>query len=84
MSKDTLTVVKRDTITLAGQKEELLNAVKPENVKDGIVSSVSQATNYMEKIIAMAIDAIPEVLKAILFFSCRVVCYTNGFENCKK
>lgn len=67
MSKDTLTVVTKDTITLAGQKEELLNAVKPENVKDGIVSSVSQATNYMEKIIAMAIDAIPEVLKAILF-----------------
>lgn len=67
MSKDTLTVVTKDTITLAGQKEELLNAVKPENVKEGIVSSVSQATNYMEKIIAMAIDAIPEVLKAILF-----------------
>lgn len=69
MSKDTLTVVTKDTITLAGQKEELLNAVKPENVKDGIIGSVSEVSNYMERIIAMAIDAIPAVVKAIIILT---------------
>lgn len=67
MSKDTLTVVTKDTITLAGQKEEILQAIKPENIKEGVVGSVMEVTNVVEKIIAMAIDAIPEVLKAILF-----------------
>lgn len=67
MKEDSLKVAVKDTITLAGQKEELINAVKPENVKDGIVGSVSEVSNYMEKFIAMAIDAIPAVIKAMIF-----------------
>ena len=66
MNKDSVKVAVKDTITLAGQKEELLKTVKPENVKDGIVGSVSEVSNYMEKIIAMAIDAIPSIVRAIL------------------
>lgn len=67
MSKDTLTVVTKDTITLAGQKEEILNAIKPENIKEGVVGSVMEVTNVVEKLIAMALDAIPNILKALLF-----------------
>ena len=67
MSKDTLTVVTKDTITLAGQKEEILQAIKPENIKEGVVGSVMEVTNVVEKLIAMALDAIPNILKALLF-----------------
>lgn len=66
MKKDSLATVVKDTISLAKEKEELLNAVKPENVKEGVTNSVSEVSNYMEKLIAMAIDAIPAIVKAIL------------------
>lgn len=67
MSKDSLNVIVKDTVTLAGQKEEILNAVKPENMKEGIVSSVSEVSMIVEKGIAMLLDAIPAVLRAALF-----------------
>lgn len=67
MSKDSLNVIVQDTVTLAGQKEEILNAVKPENMKEGIVSSVSEVSMIVEKGIAMLLDAIPAVLRAVLF-----------------
>lgn len=66
MKKDSLVTVTKDTLSLATEKEQLLEAVKPENLKDGVVGSVSEVSNYMERIIAMAIDAIPAVFKAIL------------------
>ncbi len=65
MSIDSLNIVK-DTITLVGQKEELLDAVKPENVKDNIVESVSKMTNIVEKLLAWIIDSIPVMIQAFL------------------
>lgn len=72
MSKDTLnstgdTISVKDTITLVGEKESILNAVKPENLKDGVVESVSEVSDYIEKIIAMSINALPDLIKAALF-----------------
>lgn len=67
MKKDSLATVVKDTISLAKEKEELLNAVKPENMKEGISSVVTDVSVHMERFIAMLIDAIPSVVKAILF-----------------
>lgn len=69
MSKDTLTVVTKDTITLAAKKEEIIEAIKPSNVKEEVVGTVTEVSNYVEKLVAMAIDAIPAVVKAILIFT---------------
>lgn len=66
MNKDTLTVVTKDTITLAGKKEEIIEAIKPENVKEEVVGTVSEVSKYVEKIITMGIDAIPSLLKAAI------------------
>ena len=65
MSIDSLNIVK-DTVTLVGQKEELLDAVKPENVKDGIVKSVFEMTNIVEKLLAWIIGSIPVMIQAFL------------------
>ena len=67
MKKDSLVTVTKDTISLAKEKEELLNAVNPENMKEGISSVVTDVSTHMERFIAMLIDAIPAVVKAILF-----------------
>ncbi len=64
MSKDSLKTVMQDTVTLAGQKEEILKAVQPENMKEGVAETVSEVSQYVEKIIAMGINAIPAVVKA--------------------
>lgn len=67
MKKDSLVTVTKDAISLAKEKEELLNAVNPENMKEGISSVVTDVSTHMERFIAMLIDAIPAVVKAILF-----------------
>ncbi|MEG1376039.1 MAG: hypothetical protein RSC81_03090, partial [Myroides sp.] len=67
MKKDSLIAVTKDTISLAKEKEELLNAVNPENMKEGISSVVTDVSTHMERFITMLIDAIPAVVKAILF-----------------
>lgn len=72
MSKDSLNIVKdsitiKDTITLAGQKKQIIEAIKPENVKEGVVERVSELSNYVEKIIAMSINAIPDLFRGFLF-----------------
>ncbi|HUH25391.1 MAG TPA: mechanosensitive ion channel family protein [Flavobacterium sp.] len=65
MSVNPLQVVK-DTITLAKEKEELLDAVKPENVKEGIVESVSKVTDILEKLLAWVVGSIPVMIQAFL------------------
>lgn len=67
MKKDSLVTFTKDTLSLAKEKEELLNAVKPENVKDGISGVVSDVSIHVERMIAMLIDAIPAVVKALIF-----------------
>ena len=67
MKKDSLITVTKEAPSLAAEKEELLNAVQPENMKEGISSVVTDVSVHMERFIAMLIDAIPSVVKAILF-----------------
>lgn len=72
MSKDSLNIPKdsisiSDTITLAGQKKQIIEAIKPENVKEGVAERVSELSDYLEKIIAMSINAIPDLIKAAIF-----------------
>lgn len=66
MKKDSLIAVTKDTISLAKEKEELLNAVNPENVKEGVVGSVTKISDYFELLIVKFIDAIPSIIAAIL------------------
>ncbi|WCM43443.1 mechanosensitive ion channel family protein [Flavobacterium sp. CBA20B-1] len=67
MKKDTIIQATKDSLSLAAEEKQLVNDLKPETMKDGITSVVNDASVYMEKFIAMLIDAIPEVVKAILF-----------------
>lgn len=67
MKKDSLVTVTKEVPSLAKEKEELINAVNPENMKEGISSVVTDVSVHMERFIAMLIDAIPSVVKAILF-----------------
>jgi len=67
MKKDSIVAVTKDTLTLAAEKKEILEAVKPENMKEGITSVVTDVSIHMERFIAMLIDAIPAVIKAIVF-----------------
>ena len=83
MSKDSLNIVKdsiiiKDTITLQGQKEVLLNAVKPENVKDGVVEQVSQISEGFQIMILRLINSIPKIVGMIIlliigFFIIRTI-----------
>lgn len=83
MSKDSLNIVKEsisieDTITLQGQKEVLLNAVKPENVKDGVVEQVSQISEGFQIMILRLINSIPKIVGMIIlliigFFIIRTI-----------
>lgn len=65
MFKDSLNIV-NDTLSLAAEKEEILNAAKPENVKEGISYVVTDVSTYVEQIIALLIKAIPSIIAAIL------------------
>lgn len=66
MGKDSLTVAVKDTLTLAQTKEEILNAVKPENVKEGLDVTIDKMSLFIEKSISMLVDAIPALVRAIL------------------
>lgn len=66
MGKDSLTVAVKDTLTLAQTKEEILNAVKPENVKEGLDVTINKMSLFIEKSISMLVDAIPALVRAIL------------------
>lgn len=66
MKKDSLVAVAKDTISLAKEKEQLLEAVNPENVKEGVAKQVTSLSNMVENTIAQLLDAIPSILAAIL------------------
>ncbi|MEG1022027.1 MAG: mechanosensitive ion channel, partial [Myroides sp.] len=66
MKKDSLVTVTKDTLSLAAEKEQLLEAVNPENVKEGVVGSVTKISDYFELLIVKFIDAIPSIIAAIL------------------
>lgn len=66
MKKDSIVAVTKDTLSLAKEKEELLNVVNPENVKEGVVGSVTKISDYFELLIVKFIDAIPSIFGAIL------------------
>lgn len=57
----------KDTITLVGQKKQIIEAIKPDNVKEGVAERVSEISEYMEKLIEMSINAIPDLIKAAIF-----------------
>lgn len=65
MKKDSLNTIK-DTLSLATEKEEILNAVNPENVKDGIVEKVTAFSDMIENTIARLLEAIPSIIAAVL------------------
>lgn len=66
MAKDSLKLAVKDTATLAQTKEEILNAVKPENVKEGLDVTIDKMSLFIEKSISMLVDSIPALVKAIL------------------
>lgn len=65
MEKDSLNTIK-DTLSLVAEKEEILNAVNPENVKDGIVEKVTAFSDMIENTIARLLEAIPSIIAAVL------------------
>ena len=65
MKKDSLNTIK-DTLSLVAEKEEILNAVNPENVKDGIVEKVTAFSDMIENTIARLLEAIPSIIAAVL------------------
>ena len=65
MNKDSLNIVS-DTLSLAAEKEEILNAVKPESVKEGIAEKVSAFSDLIEKSIVQILDAIPTIVGAVI------------------
>ncbi len=66
MKKDSIVAATKDTLSLVKEKEQLLEAVKPENVKDGVAKQVTSLSNMVENTIAQLLDAIPSILAAIL------------------
>src|SRR5690606_6109592 len=66
MKKDSLVTVAQEVPSLAKEKEELINAVNPENVKEGIANQVTSISNMIENTIAQLLDAIPSIIAAIL------------------
>lgn len=66
MGKDSLAAEVKDAETLAQTKEEILNAVKPENVKEGLDVTIDKMSLFIEKSISMLVDSIPSLVKAIL------------------
>ena len=63
MEQDTLAAVK-DTLSLAAEKQEIINAVQPEHVKEDVSSVFAGFSDYVERFIAMLIDAVPAFIKA--------------------
>lgn len=66
MKKDSLVTVAQEVPSLAKEKEELINAVNPENMKEGIANQVTSLSNMIENTIAQLLDAIPSIIAAIL------------------
>src|SRR5690606_23572337 len=65
MLKDSLNIV-NDTLSLAAEKEEILNAAKPENVKEGIIERMESFSDMVEKTIVRFLDAIPAIVAATI------------------
>jgi len=65
MFKDSLNIVS-DTLSLAAEKEEILEAVKPENVKEGIIERMESFSDMLEKTIVRFLDAIPAIVAAAI------------------
>lgn len=66
MKKDSIVAVTKDTLTLAAEKKEILDAVKPENLKEGVVGSVTKVSDYAELLIVKFIDALPSIVGAVI------------------
>ena len=66
MSKETITNNTPDTNTLVGSTDEILNAIKPENVKDGVVDQVSRISEGFEILFLKLVNSIPKIVGAIL------------------
>ena len=66
MKKDSIVAATKDTLSLVKEKEQLLEAVKPENVKDGIAEQVNAFSNLIENTIARLLNAIPSIIAAVL------------------
>jgi len=65
MKKDSLNTIK-DTLSLVAEKEEILNAVQPENVKNDIAQQVTAFSDMIENTIARLLNAIPSIIAAAL------------------
>lgn len=64
--KDSIVDVAKDTVTLANEKKEILNAVKPENLKEDVVGSVTEISDYAQLLIVKFIDALPSIIGAVI------------------
>lgn len=64
--------------TDSGKRQEVLENIKPENLKNELTSSVTDFAQYFERLIFWAIDMIPDVIRAGLglvigLFAIRIV-----------
>lgn len=66
MIQDSITNTSKEKLSLATEKEELLNAVNPENVKDNISNKVHDISDLIEDSLARLLDAIPAIVGAII------------------
>lgn len=66
MTQDSITNTSKEKLSLATEKEELLNAVNPENVKDNISNKVHDISDLIEDSLARLLDAIPAIVGAII------------------
>lgn len=66
MIQDSITDTSKEKLSLATEKEELLNAVNPENVKDNISNKVHDISDLIEDSLARILDAIPAIVGAII------------------
>ena len=66
MKKDSLVAVTKEAPSLAAEKEQLLEAVNAENVKEGVAGTVTQISDYAELLIVKFIDALPSIIGAII------------------
>lgn len=64
--KDSIVDVAKDTVTLANEKKEILNTVKPENLKEDVVGSVTEISDYAQLLIVKFIDALPSIIGAVI------------------
>lgn len=66
MKNDSIIAVAKDTLSLAAEKKELLEAINPDHVKDGIAAQVNNFSNMIENTIVRLLDAIPSIIAAVL------------------